>query len=254
MASDSERPAPSRDAFYDALARTVALDRLRHESYGDDYIPDLKASSMIMLSELRWCAEALQLARGDTLMDLGCGLGGPGLWLARETGATVTGVDLASVGLRYAQARSASFVGGGRANYLVADAVRLPMRTGSFQAAVGIDVFQGLPDKELVLAEVRRVLRPGGRFVFTTRERRSPDSPGLPDRIVADHAPLLRSAGFHLIRCHEPPGWEQRHRQYYLRVLEMRDAIRARRAKIWSILWFATPRRCSRRLTGRGGC
>lgn len=227
MSESTQSQARHWDTVFGALARSTVLDRIRRESYGEDYIPELKALSMIMRSELRWCAEALQLEQGGAFIELGCGLGGPGLWIARETGATVTGIDISPVALTYARARSLSAVGAGRAQYLVADAARLPIRDGTYRAALGIDVFQCLSDKPSVLAEVARVLRPGGRLAFTTRGRRAPDTPGVSDRFVADHEPLLRHAGFHLVQRDEPHGWEERHRLYYSRILAMRDTIKA---------------------------
>jgi ubiquinone/menaquinone biosynthesis C-methylase UbiE len=227
MSEPTQSQARNWDTVFGALARSAVLDRIRRESYGEDYIPELKVLSMIMRSELRWCAEALHLEQGEAFIELGCGLGGPGLWIATETGATVTGIDISAVALQYARARSVSFVGAGRANYLVADAARLPIRSGTYRAALGIDVLQCLSDKPSVLAEVGRVLRPGGRLAFTTRERRSPETPGVSDRFVADHEPLLRDAGFELVQRHEPPGWEERHHLYYSRILARRDAIKA---------------------------
>jgi ubiquinone/menaquinone biosynthesis C-methylase UbiE len=227
MSEPTQNQAHDWDTVFGALAQSTVLDRIRRESYGENYIPALKALSMIMRSELRWCAEALHLEQGGTFIELGCGLGGPGLWIAKETGATVTGIDISAVALQYARTRSVSYIGAGRANYLVADAARLPIRGGTYRAALGIDVFQCLPDKQAAFAEVGRVLRPGGHLAFTTRERRAPDTPGGSDRFVADHEPLLRQAGFDLVQRHEPQGWEERHRLYYARILARREAIKA---------------------------
>ncbi len=220
------QPQPQHwDLMYDALARSVVLDRIRRECYGDDYVEELKALSMVMLSELRWCAQALKLVPGASFIDLGCGLGGPGLWVARETAATVTGIDLSPTALKYARRRSASFVSIGRAHFFVSDAAHLPLNSGSSSAALGIDVFQVLPNKASAFAELARVLRPDAHLVFTTRERHSADTIGVPDNIVVDHEPLLVAAGFTLLERHEPQGWEERHRRYYSRVLAMHDVI-----------------------------
>src|SRR2546428_13777585 len=105
------QPQPQHwDLMYDALARSVVLDRIRRECYGDGYVEELKALSMVMLSELRWGAQALKLVPGASFIDLGCGLGGPGLWVARESAATVTGIDLSPPALNNGRLRSASSV------------------------------------------------------------------------------------------------------------------------------------------------
>lgn len=223
----SQLPPRNWNVSYEAHARSTVLDQIRRESYGDDYSDELKALSMVMLSELRWCVQELRLSRGSGFIDLGCGLGGPGLWVARETDAIVTGIDLSSTALRYARERSANFVGAGRANYFVGDVTRLPLNDRSYSAVLSIDVFQVLPEKPGALSELARVMRPDARLTFTSRERHSADTTGVPENIVADHEPLLAAAGFELLERHEPPGWKERHLRYYLRVLEMRDVISA---------------------------
>jgi ubiquinone/menaquinone biosynthesis C-methylase UbiE len=226
MSQNSQQPQ-YWNPVYDGHARSTILDQIRRESYGDDYDEELKANSMVMLSELRWCIQALRLAPGSAFIDLGCGQGGPSLWVARETDARVTGIDLSSNALSYARKLSASFVAVGRANYFVGDVTRLPLNDRSYSAVLSIDVFQLLPDKPGAFAELARVMRPDARLALTTRERHSSDTKVVIETIVADYEPLLAAAGFELLERHEPAGWEERHRRYYLRVLEMRDAISA---------------------------
>ena len=140
------------------------LDEIRREVYPDDYADGLKALSMVMVSELRWCAEALQLEPGSVFVDLGCGLGGPGQWLANATSTAVIGVE-----------------------------GRWPSTCSS--------VF---PDTAAALAELARTLQPGARLAASTRELRSSGSGDLPIQILVDHEPMLRAAGFELLRREEP--------------------------------------------------
>ena len=55
--------------------------------------------------------ELLQVRPGEMLADLACGAGGPGLWMARETGALLTGVDPSPAGLAAARDRAAGALG-----------------------------------------------------------------------------------------------------------------------------------------------
>ena len=215
------------DRIFDALERTTVVDEIRREVYPDDYADGLKALSMVVLSELRWCADALALAPGDAFLDLGCGLGGPGGWLADATATSATCVDVSLVALRHARAHDAARAPG-RARHVVADAGRLPLAGARFRGALAVDVLQCLPDKPAALGELARCLAPGARFAVATRELRAPEARDLPHPIVADHEPLLRAAGFELLRRDEPDGWEPCHRKYYTRLLERREEIAAR--------------------------
>ena len=216
------------DRVFDALERTTVLDEIRRKVYPDDYAEGLKALSMVMLSELRWCAEALQLDPGDLFVDLGCGLGGPGLWLAAATSTSVMGVDISHVALRHARKRSLASSDVRGARYLVADASRFPFRDGSLRGALAIGVLQCLSHKSAALAELARTLQPGARLAASTRELRSSGSGDLPSRFIGDHEPLLRAAGFELVQREEHHGWEKCHHFYYTRILERRDEIATR--------------------------
>lgn len=90
------------------------------------------------------------------MVDLGCGRG---YWLGR-----MSDWHLPVIGLEYDSVRAAAAVG--QAPVAVADAARLPLATGSVGLVWMIHVLHHLPDPPAVLAEVRRVLRPGGHLVL----------------------------------------------------------------------------------------
>src|SRR5215207_6751378 len=80
--------------------------RIRREVYGDDYPVEADPRSYVTLTELRAIARDLDVGPNRTVIDLGCGQGGPSLWVARETGADVVGIDLSSVGIKRAEERA----------------------------------------------------------------------------------------------------------------------------------------------------
>ena len=102
-------------------------------------------------------AECLSGAR--RVIDVGTGEGQIAR-LASRLGAEVTGVDPTRAQLRVAAER------GGGPRYVRSAAEQLPFADGSFDAAVACLVFEHLPDHEPPIAEIARVLEPGGRFVF----------------------------------------------------------------------------------------
>lgn len=103
---------------------------------------------------------------GRKILEIGCGAGQCGRWLARQ-GADVVGVDLSMGQLRHSRRidRRTSVA----LPVAQADAGRLPFAGGGFDLACS--AYGALPfvaDAAAVLGEVARVLRPGGRFVFST--------------------------------------------------------------------------------------
>jgi len=107
-----------------------------------------------------------RLAADDAMhvLDVGSGLGGPSRLLAAEYGCRVSGIDLTPT---YCEAATvlAGWVGlEGLVSYRQGDALDLPFEDNVFDAAWTIHVAMNIADKARLYAEVRRVLRAGGRF------------------------------------------------------------------------------------------
>ena len=98
----------------------------------------------------------------SNVLDLGCGTGEITARLAEWfPQASFVGVDLEEPHLVRARARCSAL--GSRVRFEVADALALPYDDGTFDLVVCRHVLQAVPDAARVLAEIRRVLRPGGR-------------------------------------------------------------------------------------------
>jgi 2-polyprenyl-6-hydroxyphenyl methylase/3-demethylubiquinone-9 3-methyltransferase len=102
------------------------------------------------------------------VLDLGCGGGFMAEALAKR-GAFVTGLDPASRAIKIAQAHAAER--GIDIDYLVGGGESLPFGGGHFDAVVCVDVLEHVENLDRVLAEIHRVLRPGGQFLFDTINR-----------------------------------------------------------------------------------
>ncbi len=110
--------------------------------------------------------DQLDLKPEMKVIDIGSGIGGTARFVAGETGAHVTGVDLTP---EYtATARSLSELVGMTAvtDYQTANALNLPFDDGSFDVALMLHVGMNIPDKAALMAEVGRILRPNGLFAI----------------------------------------------------------------------------------------
>jgi len=116
------------------------------------------------------CALACRLPHAESLLvlDLGCGPGGSAIELARaRPGARIVGIDIAPRMLREARRRlREAGLSARRVPLAQADAVRLPIRTGSVDAITGHSFLYLVADREATLAESWRVLRPGGHLIL----------------------------------------------------------------------------------------
>lgn len=206
--------AAGYDAVYAALPKSPTLLRLwREHALGAGYPEGFESISFLSLSEMRRMAEELRLAPGHTLVDLGCGMGGPGLWVARETGARLIGVDRSSVAVAQATARAEARGLAGAASFVAGTFAETGLERASAHACMSVDALQYAPDKREALAEAARILLPGGRLVFRAFEldpSRAADLPVLGLDPVDDYGPLLRSTGFPVLAYEETAVWPQR--------------------------------------------
>jgi SAM-dependent methyltransferase len=138
--------------------------RIRAEAFGEDF----GQNGWQTADEQDLFIDHLRLDAESRLLDIACGSGGPALRIARRTGCRVHGVDAHEQAIAEARARSDREGLAGRAAFEPLDASRpLPFPDATFDALICIDAINHLPDRPRILAEWARVLRPGGRLVFT---------------------------------------------------------------------------------------
>lgn len=194
------------------------------EVYGKDYPEEVAPRSYITTPLLARIAESIAAQPGAKIIDLGCGRGGPGLWVARETGASLVGIDLSAVAIAQACLRAREFGWTGQAHFEVADLAQLRFSDRSFDAAMSVDVLWMVPQREAALREVARIIKPGARFVFTdwARDLARPGTPAP----VPDYRPLLGNAGLSVETYDELPAEEAKRRAIYERCIAYESALR----------------------------
>lgn len=122
---------------------------------------DLVNRVMTFGADQRWrrlVVERLAVTPADTVLDLACGTG-DFAELCRARGALAIGLDFSGGMLRQAAARAGSSAG-----WVQGDALRLPFRDGAFTVAVSGFALRNFASIPPVLAELARVLEPGGRL------------------------------------------------------------------------------------------
>lgn len=211
------------NAVYTSHAASPTHRAIFRDVYGAEYPEEAVPLSYVTITLLRRIAREVAVGAGTTILDLGCGRGGLGLWVARETGASLVGVDLSNVAVEHAAQRAKDFNVGDRARFEVGDLTALRFAEGTFDGAMSVDVFWMVSDKWAALREVARVLKPGGRFVFTNWDR-DLSPPGLPPSL-ADYRPLLQETGFVVETYEERPEDEQKRRAIYERYLASQEAL-----------------------------
>ena len=126
----------------------------------------LVGEGFMTAGELRSMARRAGIAPGDSVLDLCCGVGGPGRLVTAETGCDYLGVDRDPVAVAAARR------GAGELPCRYAEAQVPPLPRGPFDAVLLLETLLAFPDKEPLLAAVAGALRPGGRFAFTVEEGR----------------------------------------------------------------------------------
>ena len=151
------------DGHYGQLA-TELQGEVRLETYGED----LGQASWITGAEARECFDLLRLGARQNALEVACGSGGMTCAMAKHTGATCVGVDINLHGIAAATQWAEREGLASLVSFQAVDAGRpLPFPDESFDAVFCNDSIDHLPDRMAVLQEWYRILRRGGRVLFT---------------------------------------------------------------------------------------
>ncbi|MEQ9488422.1 MAG: methyltransferase domain-containing protein [Alphaproteobacteria bacterium] len=101
---------------------------------------------------------------GKSVLDIGCGIGGPAFHLIQNHGATVTGIDLEAPLVARAAAKAEQIGIADKAIFQTVEIGPLPFPANSFDLAFSSGALTQTEDKKGMFAEVMRVLKPGGWF------------------------------------------------------------------------------------------
>jgi sarcosine/dimethylglycine N-methyltransferase len=108
----------------------------------------------------------LEPQTGETILDIGSGIGGPARWIAARHGCTVTGVDITAAFCDAARELNAACGMTNRVRIFEGSATALPLPAASFDRAYSHGVVMSIADKTGFCREAFRILKPGGRLVL----------------------------------------------------------------------------------------
>ncbi len=162
-----------------------ALQRARRSAYAPgEYV---EQESFMRASEIRTLAERAGVAGGLSVLDLCCGVAGPGRFITRELGCGYLGVDYSASAIEIARARS----DGLPCRFEVARVPPLPR--GTFGVVLLLETMLAFADKRPLLEGISGALPAGGRFAFTLEEGRpltGPERAPMPDADTVWLTPL----------------------------------------------------------------
>ncbi|MFB8235491.1 class I SAM-dependent methyltransferase [Kitasatospora purpeofusca] len=208
------------NALHAARSSSDVVARLYALAMGDAYPAEIAPASSCDWPLMALLVNRLRLQPGQQLVDLACGTGGTGLWMARALTVRLTGIDISSTAIDLARARREAFVAPDAARFAVATFQATGLPDAHAHAVVCIDAFSHATDRSGALTEVHRILRPGGRAVLTHALRRESE-PGWTEAVqraglVIDHVEE---------RPDEPRMWARLYRLWQDHEGELRRAL-----------------------------
>jgi SAM-dependent methyltransferase len=154
-----------------------ALRRARVSAYAPGEF--VEQESFMRAGEIRALAGQAGIAPGVTVLDLCCGVAGPGRFITQESGCAYLGVDSSASALEIARARAGNLP----CRFEVSRIPPIP--AGPFEVVLLLETMLAFPEKATLLDEISGALTTGGRFAFTLEEgqplteaerRRMPDA------------------------------------------------------------------------------
>jgi SAM-dependent methyltransferase len=136
-----------------------ALQRARVAAYAPGEF--VEQESFMLAAEIRALAQRAAIAPGVSVLDLCCGIGGPGRFIAKETDCDYLGVDYSADAIAIARERAGDLP----CRFEVAKIPPIP--AGRFDVVLLLETLLAFPDKGPLLAEIAAALPPGGRFACT---------------------------------------------------------------------------------------
>ena len=191
---------PDKVELYDGEYGNYDSDiyrQVRIETYGVDF----GQTSWVTNEESEQIPSPLKLTQNSSVLEIGCGSGVYALHVAQTIGCSITGLDINALGIRNANQLALNSGLAQQVRFAVCDVSQpLPFADETFDAVFSNDVLCHIPGRASVLAEMYRVLKPGGPMLFS-------DALIIGGLISQEEIATRSSIGFYLF---SPPGENER--------------------------------------------
>jgi len=144
--------------------QTELYSEIRREAFGED----IGQNSWMTAIEQDMFLEWLDLSPGKRLLDIACGSGGPALRIVAKTGCSLVGIDFHEQAISTAKSLAAQRNLKNGAEFRIVNASEpLPFPDAHFDTITCVDAINHIPNRPSLLAHWARLLKPGGRLLFT---------------------------------------------------------------------------------------
>ncbi len=165
--------------FYDAssgLWESIWGEHMHHGYYGKNgnYKLDRRQAQIELIEELLlWAGYEQNNPQNNpnvpqNIIDVGCGIGGSTLYLAKKFGSNATGITLSPIQASRAKERAVEAGMDSRVRFQVANALKMPFEDNTFDLVWSLESGEHMPEKAKFVAECYRVLKPGGKMILAT--------------------------------------------------------------------------------------
>jgi len=155
-------PISSQQIFDAIAARGIAKKDITEEVlqlHDQDHYGGTKAVDRLMTQA--------SFISSDHLLDVCSGVGGPARYISWKSGCRVTGLDLTASRVAGAIELTEAARMSERVDFVQGNALEMPFDDYSFTCVIGQEAFAHIPNKQQLISECARVLKPHGRMVFS---------------------------------------------------------------------------------------
>src|SRR6185312_12734087 len=171
--------------------------QIRIESYGEDF----GQTSWATTEESHAIPRMLRLNPENWVLEIGCGSGRYAMYLAESVGCRVLGLDINAAGIQNCKRLAETQNLSAQVQFECCDvSAGLPAEANSFDAVFSTDVLCHIPKRAALLGEIHRVLKPGGRLLFS-------DALIIGGLISHEEIAARSSIGYYIF---SPPGENER--------------------------------------------
>ena len=155
-------PISAQQIFDAVAARGIAKEDITEEVlqlHDQDHYGGTQAVDRLMTQA--------SFISSDHLLDVCSGVGGPARYISWKSGCRVTGLDLTASRVAGAIELTQATGLAERVDFVQGNALEMPFEDNSFSCVIGQEAFAHIPNKKQLISECARVLKPGGRMVFS---------------------------------------------------------------------------------------